>query len=173
MHAHQVRSHAAKTQTRSISRLLKAAAALVLTSGAGLAAAPAEFFIPPRPRTLSIANGIAEEGFPVEFVVSLSRTSTTTVAVNFTVTEASANGVFSCGIDGVGDFVQGSGVLIFEPGQLAKSVQIPTCGDRFQEEDVESFHVTLSQPSGATLLDAVATGAIVDNDREPLTTQQP
>jgi Calx-beta domain len=62
------------------------------------------------------------------------------------------------------DFVSTLGTLHFAAGETSQTVSIPLVDDSYAEGN-ESFTVTLSNPSGATLLaPGVATVNIVDND---------
>jgi len=64
------------------------------------------------------------------------------------------------------DFVGGSrpsGTVVFQPGQSRQTITIHVAGDTAMEAD-ESFVVLLSQPSGATIRTARATGIIRNDD---------
>jgi hypothetical protein len=64
------------------------------------------------------------------------------------------------------DYTETSGTLHFAPGETSTEVDVPVAGDTTYEGD-ETFAVTLSGPSNATLLDADAVGTIVDDDPVP------
>ncbi len=72
---------------------------------------------------------------------------------------ATANGTAQAG----SDYVATSGVLTFPAGQLARTVSVAVRGDRVKEGN-ETFYVTLSSPSGATLLDGTGLGTIGNDD---------
>ena len=61
------------------------------------------------------------------------------------------------------DYVSAAGTLTFAAGALTRLVTVPITGDSL-DEAVETFTVTLSGASGATISLAVGTGSIVDDD---------
>jgi hypothetical protein len=89
------------------------------------------------------------------FVVTLSQASTSPVSVGYT----TSNGTAVAGADYVG----GSGTVTFAAGQTSQTVNVGVVGDTAVESD-ETFTVTLSNPVGATLSRAVATGTILNDD---------
>ena len=89
------------------------------------------------------------------FVVSLSEPHAATVTVNYATTPGSA----TAGTD----YVSAAGTLTFAAGALTRLVTVPITGDSL-DEAVETFTVTLSGASGATISLAVGTGSIVDDD---------
>ena len=89
------------------------------------------------------------------FTVRLSQTSTITLRVRY----ATVAGTAQAG----SDFVTTSGTLTFVPGQTSKTVTVPVKGDTQQEAN-ETFKVRLSNPTGATLADAVGLGTILNDD---------
>jgi hypothetical protein len=89
------------------------------------------------------------------FKVSLLRASTSAVTVKY----ATANGTAQAG----SDYTATSGVLTFPAGQLVRTVSVAVRGDRVKEGN-ETFYVTLSGPSGATLLDGSGLGTIGNDD---------
>ena len=56
--------------------------------------------------------------------------------------------------------------VTFDPGQTSQSVVVKVQGDLLDEID-ETFTATLSNASGASILDGSATGTITDDDAEP------
>lgn len=108
--------------------------------------------------TLSIADVSATEGSSLAFKVTLSAASASTVTVGY----SSSNGTAVGG----SDFAVSSGTLTFAPGETAKTIIVATNEDAIVEGN-ETFTVTLSGASGATLARSVATGTIVDNDVAP------
>jgi hypothetical protein len=64
------------------------------------------------------------------------------------------------------DYTAATGVVTFPPGQGSRTVSIPLVNDALDEDD-ETFTMTLSAPTGATLGDAQATGTIADDDPLP------
>ncbi|OZA85354.1 MAG: hypothetical protein B7X76_05605, partial [Azorhizobium sp. 39-67-5] len=92
------------------------------------------------------------------FMVTLDKASTTPVTVRY----ATANGTAADGSDYGGD----SGTLTFAPGETSQMVHVHVGGDTAVEAD-ETFTVTLTDATGATLGDAVATGTILNDDSAP------
>ena len=116
------------------------------------------------PPTLSIADATATEGSGVGFVVTLSAQSEKTVTVRATPSVANP------AVDGsavAADFTAlAAGTLTFSPGSTTQRVVVQTTDDAPDEPD-ETFTVTLSGATNATLADDTATGTILDNDPLP------
>ena len=114
------------------------------------------------PPGLSVADARVEEAAnaTVDFAVTLSRASSSTVTVGY----ATSDGTATAG----SDYTQTSGTLTFAPGDTAKTVSVPVLDDA-HDEDHETFTFTLSEPSGgnAWLSDATATGTIENTDKMP------
>ena len=113
------------------------------------------------PVAISVADAKAKEDEveTVDFVVSLSRTSTQRITVNY----ATSNGTAVAGED----YTATSGTLTFSPGETSKTVSVPVLDDAIDEGN-ETFVLTLSNPTGgAVLLDATATGTIENTDLMP------
>ena len=87
------------------------------------------------------------------FTVTLSSASTSTVTVGY----ATSNGTATAG----SDYVASTGTITFAPGETTKTIAIIVNGDATAEAK-ETFTVTLSNPSGATLLDGSGAGSITD-----------
>ncbi|MFG1464289.1 Calx-beta domain-containing protein [Xanthobacter sp. DSM 24535] len=117
---------------------------------------------PSAPPVISIADAEVAEGDTGEahfmFMVTLDKASTTPVTVRY----ATANGSATDGSDYDGD----SGTLTFAPGETSQMVHVHVGGDTLVEGD-ETFTVTLSDATGATIGDAVATGTILNDDSAP------
>jgi len=60
------------------------------------------------------------------------------------------------------DYKASVGSLVFNPGEQVKTITIPIIKDGKAEPSIETFDVVLSNPTNATLGDAVGTGTIVD-----------
>ncbi len=103
---------------------------------------------------LSVAEGNGT-GSHFMFVVTLDKPSTQTVTVGY----ATSNGTATTGTD----YVATSGTVTFAPGVTSQMVHVSVVGDTVAESN-ETFTVTLSNPSGATIADGIATGTIVDDD---------
>ena len=112
--------------------------------------------------SLSIGSVSVGEGnsgsTPATFTVVLSTASAHAVTVKYATSGATAT-------SGV-DFTAASGTLTFAPGQTSKTITIDVLGDLLDEDD-ETFKVTLSDPTNATIADAEATGTILDDDATP------
>jgi hypothetical protein len=89
------------------------------------------------------------------FTVTLSPASTSTVTVDY----ATANGTATAG----SDYVAKSGTLTFAAGETTKTVAVTVNGDTADEPD-ETFHLSLSNPTNATLGTSQATATILDDD---------
>lgn len=92
--------------------------------------------------------------------VALSASSGSTVTVGW----ATASGTAS----GPGDYVDASGVLAFDPGQLEQAVDVTLNGDALVEPN-ETFSVALSSPTDATIADGLGTVIIMNDDTAPAT----
>jgi hypothetical protein len=111
--------------------------------------------------TLSIDSVSANEGnagtTPFTFTVTLSAPSATPVTVSYTTADGSATTADS-------DYLPAGGILTFLPGgPLSQTIAVSVVGDLTVEAN-ETFTVTLSAPSGATLATAQGTGTIVNDD---------
>ncbi len=87
----------------------------------------------------------------VLFKVSLARANSTAMTVRY----ATANSTAQAGRD----YVATSAVLTFLAGQLARTVSVAVRGDRVKEGN-ETFYLTLSGQSGATILDGQGGGRL-------------
>ena len=114
------------------------------------------------PPVLRIAGATASEGEAAEFAVTLDAAS----ALPVTVAYATGDGTARAGEDYTP--VPG-GTLTFVAGDTERTIRIGTRQDT-RNEDRETFTVTLSRPSNATLgADAAtAVGTIVDDDALPV-----
>ena len=112
--------------------------------------------------TMSIADASLTEGnsgtSSLGFAVTLSTATGRTVTVNYTTTAGIA--------PAPGDFTTTSGTLTFPAGTTTQTISVPVVGDTTDEPN-ESFTVTLSNASAATIVRAQATGTITDNDPPP------
>ena len=112
------------------------------------------------PAALSIADATANENSDsgLNFVVSLDRVSTLTVTVDY----ATSDGTATAGHD----YTATSGTLTFNPGDAAKSINVPLLDDAV-DDGGETMTVTLSNASNARIADATATGTIENSDPIP------
>lgn len=106
---------------------------------------------------LSINDASENEGNgPMAFTVSLSRTSTVPVAVQYSTSDGTA-------VSG-DDYTGTSGNLTIPAGASSGTIMISLIDDAEYEDD-ETFIVTLSNPTNAMLDDDAATGEILDDDK--------
>ena len=61
------------------------------------------------------------------------------------------------------DFEAREGTVKFREGQKQKSIRVPVVDDSLDEPN-ETLQIELSEPSRATLSDAIAIGTILDDD---------
>ena len=108
---------------------------------------------------LSIANGTLAEGnagkSQMVFTVTLSQAATGPVSVGYT----TVNGTATAGQD----YASVVGTLTFAAGETAKTVSVDILGDTLVETN-ETFSLSLSSPTGATIARGQATGTIVNDD---------
>jgi chitinase len=90
--------------------------------------------------------------------VTLSQASTTPVTVLY----GTANGTATAG----SDYSAVSGTLTFAAGQTSKTISVPILGETIAKPD-ETFAVTLSGATGATIARGSATGTIHDTVAPP------
>ncbi|QTL02897.1 cellulase family glycosylhydrolase [Aquabacter sp. L1I39] len=114
--------------------------------------------------TLSIADASFAEGSAATpgkgtFVVTLSAASATPVTVKY----ATSDGTALAG----GDYTKKTGTLTFAAGETQKTITVAAIGDGTAEAD-ETFSVTLSAASGATIADGTAVGTIRNDDAAPV-----
>jgi hypothetical protein len=107
---------------------------------------------------------------PLKFVVRLSAASSAEVSVNYSTVEGdtgwwSGGGYYyhSPATSG-SDFQPVAGTLVFAPGEVEKSIDVPVIGDREGGEGNEYFFMNLSNASGALLTYPSGVGAIVDDE---------
>lgn len=112
------------------------------------------------PPVVSIVPAVAQpEGnsgtSTMAFAVTLTPASGVTATVNYATANVTATAP--------SDYTAASGTLTFTPGQTTQNVNVTILGDTTFEPD-ETFTVTLSAPSNATLGNAVGTGTIQNDD---------
>ena len=111
--------------------------------------------------SLSVDDVSGTEGTALTFTVTLSAESGKTVTVDWA-TSVETGDTATSGTD----FTADSGTLTFEPGDpgdTQKTFTVQTTED-IAEEMAETFTVTLSNESNASISDATAKGTINDND---------
>ncbi len=100
----------------------------------------------------------------VTYIVSLSAASTQIVTVNYTTTNGTA-------VSGA-DYTSISGTLSFAAGVTSQSVSIPILNDAINEAN-ETFTLTLSSPTNASLGTSTSTTTITDTLTASVTTTLP
>ena len=117
---------------------------------------------PPVLPALSIDDASISEGdsgtAQLTFTVKLSQAATGPVTVNY----ATADGSATAG----SDYTARLGTITFAAGETSKTITVPITGDTTVEAN-ETFTVSLSGASGASIADGSATGTIVNNDVAP------
>ena len=113
---------------------------------------------------LSVADAEGTEGTDaaIAFTVTLAPAAEEQVTVAYATADGTATAP--------ADYTSTSSTLTFEPGQTSKTVEVPIVDD-LDEDSGETFTLTLSEPSGAVLADAEATGTIRNTEAQaaPLT----
>lgn len=112
----------------------------------------------PSQPALSVADVSSGESGQALFTVKLSQAATGPVTVKYT----TSNGTATAG----SDYTAANGTLSFTAGQTEKTVAVPITVDTTDEPN-ETYKLTLSSPTGATLSRAEAVGTIVDDDDPP------
>ena len=112
---------------------------------------------------LSVANAtVSEPGAgqtaSLDFAVTLAPASTGTVRVDY----ATGGGTAAAG----SDYTATSGTLTFAAGETSKTVSVPVLPDG-HDDGGETLTLTLSNPSGARIADATATGTITNDGPIP------
>ena len=110
--------------------------------------------------SLSVADATDAEGNVLSFTVTKTPASQQAVVVSYATSDDTA---ISSADGNNADFTATSGMLTIAAGTLTGTVLVPTTQDLLGEMD-ETFTLTLSGATNATLLDAMALGTIVDND---------
>ena len=112
--------------------------------------------------TLSINNVTVTEGdtgmVNANFTVSLSSASGQTVSVGYSTADGTATAP--------GDYTAAGGNLVFQPGQVTKTVMVRVRGDTLDEID-ETFTVNLADAVNAVIADGTGVGTITDDDSPP------
>jgi len=95
----------------------------------------------------------------LSFSVSLSAPAKDPVSVQYSTVSGSANAP--------ADYTAASGTLSFNGGQTTQTIAVTVIGDNLVEPD-ETLSVNLSNPSGASITVASASGSIVNDDNAVL-----
>ncbi|TWT49574.1 Calx-beta domain protein [Rubripirellula amarantea] len=94
------------------------------------------------------------------FVVTRGAQTTGTTSVDYTV---SASGTNAASSDDFVDGVFATGTVTFADGETTQAISVEVLGDTVVEND-ETFTVTLSNPSGDTIIIAASADGIIRND---------
>ena len=114
--------------------------------------------------TLFVNDAVgAEADGSLTFTVSLASESALAVTVNYALVDGSA--------ESPDDYTAANGTLVFPAGTTSQQVVVPIIDDNYDEEN-ETFTIELSDPINATVgsravltvLNAVATATIIDDD---------
>ncbi|GIR77917.1 MAG: hypothetical protein CM15mP80_05420 [Alphaproteobacteria bacterium] len=110
--------------------------------------------------SLSIADASTadETAANLTATVTLSGQSSSTVTVDYATSDGTASAA--------ADYTNSSGTLTFNPGDTSQTFNIPILADTIDENN-ETFSVTLSSPTNATINDLLGQFTIVDDDTEP------
>jgi chitinase len=111
------------------------------------------------PNRLAIGDVAVEEGASrsraARFLVTMAVPSAGPVMVHY----ATADGSATAGAD----YAAAAGTITLPAGAVSRVISVPIAGDGRHEGD-ETFTVTLSNASGATISQAVGIGSIIDDD---------
>ena len=115
---------------------------------------------PPPAVAFALKDSSGDEGKgPAKIEVSLSEASGKRAGVEYAITGGTA--------ENNTDYTLKNGTLVFEPGELSKSIDIGIVDDKLHEDN-ETIEVTLSNPVNAVPgKQTVHTYTIIDNDPEP------
>ena len=111
----------------------------------------------PTPTLAVNGANLTEAAANLNFTVTLSGQSSQTVTANY----ATADGSATAG----NDYTSSTGTVTFAPGVVSQIISVGILADTTNEYD-ETFSVTLSSPSNATL--GTATGTMLINDDDAL-----
>ncbi|MCW5589493.1 MAG: VCBS domain-containing protein [Legionellales bacterium] len=105
----------------------------------------------------SVVEGAHGQSRFLQFHISLSNANHEGVSVNF----ATSNGTASAVIES--DYIHKNGTIFFNPGELTKTVEIEVLGDNKFESN-ETLNFNLFNVMGATLVDNLGIGTIINDD---------
>ena len=92
------------------------------------------------------------------FTATLSAASGKVITVDYATSDVTATAP--------ADYTPTGGTLTFSPGTTTQPIAVTLQGDVLDEAN-ETYRVTLSNPSNATITTAIGTGTITDNDAAP------
>jgi hypothetical protein len=103
---------------------------------------------------------VSEGAGTATFTVTLDRASTQTITIDYATSDVTA--------EAGSDYTAVSDTLTFAAGETSKTIDVTITSDAAAEA-TETFTVTLSNPSNATISDASGTGTITDDDAATVT----
>jgi uncharacterized repeat protein (TIGR01451 family) len=112
--------------------------------------------------TLVVSDATVVEGNSGTTIATFNVTLTGSTAQTVTVNYATSDGTATAG----SDYTATSGTLTFAPGTTTQAVNVTIAGDTTFELD-ETFTLTLSTPTNATISDATGLGTITNDDINP------
>ena len=118
----------------------------------------------------SIADGAAEEGKPVEFVITRTLAIDEVATVQYVTEEYVRKAAGDPNAAGAADYTPQTTpkTVTFVAGDTTKTISVATAEDKIDEDAGEIFLVKISSDDGI-ISDDVATGTITDNDTRGIT----
>ena len=112
------------------------------------------------PVGISVSDARVEEaaGAVLAFAVTLSRSASSQITINYATSDGSATAG--------ADYTETSGTLTFTAGESSQTIEVTVLDDSHDEGE-ETLTLTLSNASGGRLTDASATGTIENTDLLP------
>ena len=112
------------------------------------------------PVGISVSDARVEEaaGAVLAFAVTLSRSASSQITINYATSDGSATAG--------ADYTETSGTLTFTAGESSQTIEVTVLDDSHDEGE-ETLTLTLSNASGGRLTDAFATGTIENTDLLP------
>ena len=112
------------------------------------------------PVGISVSDARVEEaaGAVLAFAVTLSRSASSQITINYATSDGSATAG--------ADYTAASGILTIESGSSSGSIEVTVLDDSHNDGE-ETVTLTLSNPSGGRLTDGQATGTIENTDPLP------
>ena len=122
------------------------------------------------PLELTIANASVVEGnsgslTTLVFFITLNKPVNYACSVDYVTSDSSARTP--------DDYFATSGLLIFQPGETSRTVNVTVVGDSFRENATEIFFLNLSNPTNVVIFRNRGTGAIVEDDPLPVLSVSP
>lgn len=109
---------------------------------------------------ISIENAQATEAGTLTFTLIRTGSSASSASVNYATANAGTGNGFATSAT---DFTAASGTVTFAAGETVKTVTVATTADTAFEGN-EHFTVTLSNATGASIVDGSAQGKVIDDD---------